>query len=106
MVTVDYLGKYAPVTMFQEGGAMPAGTPPEAGSAPEQGGAPDAMAQLQQMVAQYAQTRDPQLAVAIADALVAAMGVQGGAPQGAPAPAMNNGGSMSAPMFKKGGVLA
>ena len=100
----DYLAKYSKGTpKFQEGGAMPAGAPAE-GGAPAEQGAGDPMAQLQQMVAQYAQTRDPQLAVAIADALVAAMG--SGAPTGAPAPAMSNGGSMSAPMFKKGGVLA
>ena len=62
------------------------------------------------MIAQYAQSRDPQLAVAIADALVEMMaGQAGGAPQGgAPAPAMANGGRMAykpAPMFRKGGKL-
>ena len=98
----DYLGLYAPTSgarKFQEGGVAPG---PEAPAAPApQGGAPD----LEGMVAQYAETKDPQLAVAIADALVQMLGAQGGAP--APAPAMNKGGRMNyvAPMFKKGGKL-
>ena len=66
---------------FQVGGPMG----PEAG-APAQG--PD----LEGMLMEYAQTRDPQLAVAIADMLVEVMASQqSGAPagpEGAPAPPM------------------
>ena len=103
---MDYLNKYAvkPVTKHQEGGPVAGGAPAEA--APAAGGQEGGPAQLEQMVMEYAQSHDPQLAVAIADALVAMMG--GGAAQGAPAPAMANGGRMAstaAPMFKKGGKL-
>jgi hypothetical protein len=97
----DYLSTYAKntkVSKFQMGGEMaPTG---EAAPAPEQGGQPD----VQAMLAEYAQSRDPQLAVAICDLLVEMMA---GAQQQA-APAMRNGGRMnySAPMFRKGGRLA
>ena len=94
---MDYLGKYAKkgVTKLQEGGAMPA----DQGGAPAEGGNP-----VEQALMQYAQTRDPQLAVQICDMLLEMMG---GA-QGAPAPAMNKGGRMHhtpAPIFKSGGKL-
>lgn len=77
------------IQYFQEGG----GIPQEQMQAPQGGG--DPTAQLQQMVQQYAQTKDPQLAVAIADTLVQAMGLGGGqpAPQG------------GAPAYAKGGTL-
>jgi len=101
----DYLNKYAAKSTrkFQDGGAMPAEQAPAA----PQGGGGD----IEGMLAQYAETRDPQLAVAICDSLVEMMGAQGGgapAEGGAPAPAMANGGRMGykpAPMFKKGGKL-
>jgi hypothetical protein len=93
----NYLEKYsgAKTPKFQEGGAMPA---PEA-AAPA-GGAPD----LEGMLMQYAETRDPQMAVAVCDALLAQMG--GGAPA-EPTPEMGYGGRMdtAAPRFKKGGKL-
>ena len=101
---MDYLNKYAPksaVTKHQEGGMVaPEAAPamaPEAAPAPAGGG------DLEGMVMEYAQTRDPQLAVAIADMLVELI-----ASQGAPAPAMSKGGRMEArkaPMFSKGGKL-
>jgi hypothetical protein len=99
----DYLNKYGSkqVGKFQMGGEMA----PEAQAAPAPQGGND----LQAMLAQYAQTRDPQLAVAICDALIAELGAaQGGAPEGGqPMPAARNGGRLSyaAPMFKKGGRL-
>jgi hypothetical protein len=96
----NYLENYSRgrTPRFQDGGAMP----PEGGApAPQGGGAPD----LEGMLMQYAETRDPQLAVAICDALLAQMG--GGAPQQA-APAMSKGGRLSnmAPLFRKGGKFA
>jgi hypothetical protein len=101
----DYLNKYAKKTpMFQAGGPVeggaPAGAPAEA--APQGGGG------IEEMAAQYAQTRDPQLAVQIADAVVEMIAQsQGGAPQGGPAPAMKNGGRLDSntPMFSNGGVV-
>lgn len=96
---MDYLSKYSnKVTKFQEGGAM---APAQQGApaAPQGGG--DPAAELQGMVAQYAQSKDPQLAVAIADMLVAMMG--GGA-----VPSQRKGGRMEAkpaPVFRKGGKL-
>ena len=104
---MDYLSKYgtgASTPKFQAGGPMPAGggEAMSAEGAPAQGGGGNIEAMLQQ----YAQTRDPQLAVQIADELLAMMSGGGGG-QGAPAPAMEKGGRMnySAPMFKKGGKL-
>jgi len=96
----DYLKVYAKnnVAKFQMGGEMPA-----EGAAPAapQGGQPN----VEEMLMQYAQSRDPQLAVAICDMLVEMMAAQQG---GQPAPAMRNGGRMNyaAPMFRKGGRLA
>lgn len=90
----DWIGTYS-TKKFQEGGAMsapaaPAPTAPE-GGAPAQGGG-----DIEAMIAEYAQTRDPQLAVAICDMIVEMMAQGGGAaPAGAPA----EGG---APMGKKG----
>jgi hypothetical protein len=91
----DWIGAYSstPVRKFQEGGAMPAPAPQEAPMGPE-GGAP-AGGDLEGMLAEYAQSRDPQLAVAICDMIVELM-AQGG---GAGAPAGPEGG---APMAKKG----
>ena len=101
MSTKNYLAMYATAKtpMFQAGGAMEAGADaaPEA-AAPQ--GAPD----VEGMLKQYAQSKDPQLAVQICDTLVAMMS-QG--QEGAPAPSMANGGRMNAntPVFKKGGRL-
>jgi len=96
----NYLSEYGTkrVGKFQMGGEMA----PEAAAAPEAQGGND----LQAMLAQYAQTRDPQLAVAICDALIEQLG-QAQAPAGQPMPAAKNGGRLSyaAPMFKKGGKL-
>lgn len=93
----DYLSTYGKenVAKFQEGGAMPA-----------QGGAPQGP-DVEGMLQQYAQQPSPELAVAIADALVAMMG-GGGAPAegGQPMPAASNGMRMGgAPKFKMGGKL-
>jgi len=105
MAQKDYLKAYAnpAVRKFQTGGEMPAGQE-TAPAAPAQGGQPD----IQGMLAEYAQSRDPQLAVTICDTLVEMMAAQQGAQGGQPAPAMRNGGRMnySAPMFRKGGRLA
>jgi len=73
------------IPYFQEGGDMPQ----DPAMQQSQGGG-DPTAQLQQMVQQYAQTKDPQLAVAIADTLVQAMGLGGGE---------------AAPAYAKGGTL-
>lgn len=68
----------------------PAGPPPDAGGA---GG------ELEAMLMEYAQTRDPQLAVAICDMLVEMLAAQaggGGAPGGPPP------GAGGPPMARKG----
>ncbi len=76
-------GKEQKSQKFQAGGPMG----PEAGA----GAGPD----LEGMLMEYSQTRDPQLAVAICDMLVEKMASQqGGAPAGAEAAAP--------PMAKKG----
>ncbi len=110
----DWINQYGSAPRkFQEGGAMaPAGGAP---AGPE--GAPQGQeggADIEAMLAEYAQTRDPQLAVAICDMLVEAMmGAQGGGqPGGAPegqagppqggAPMGRNGMRMTrGPVFRK-----
>ena len=98
------------------GPPAPAGPPagPDAGpnaGAPPQGGGQDPGAQLQAAATQYAQTKDPQLAVQIADMVVQVMGLGGGGEAGAPAPggdpAMGGGAPMGGPpqMNKKGGKM-
>ena len=82
------------IKYFQEGGAM---DQQQDMQQPQGGG--DPTAQLQQMVQQYAQSKDPQLAVAIADTLVQAMGLSGGG-QSAPAPTQ-----AGQPAYAKGGSL-
>ena len=102
----DYLNKYGKkaTPMFQGGGEVPAqaGAPAPAPEAAPQGGGG-----IEEMAGQYAQTRDPQLAIQIADAVVEMIAQsQGGAPQGGvPAPAMKKGGRLDSnvPMFSKGG---
>jgi hypothetical protein len=89
----NYLEQYAakPVTKFQAGGPMPAEGAPQGGGS-----------NIEAMLQQYAQSKDPQLAVQICDAILAAMG--GGA---AAAPAMKMGGRMEVnkPIFRSGGKL-
>jgi len=83
-----YSGNSRTVKKFQAGGPM-VGPPPEQGM----GQGPD----LEGMLQEYAQTRDPQLAVAICDTLVQLMAQQGGAPE---APMGRNGMKMhKAPIF-------
>ena len=94
----DWISAYGPRTVrkFQEGGAMPA---PEAPMGPEAGAPPaGGGGDIESMLAEYAQTRDPQLAVAICDMIVEMMAQGGG--EGAPA----EGGAPpeGAPMAKKG----
>ncbi len=89
------------IQLFQEGGAMPpapGGAPAGPEGAPQGGGGGGG--DLEAMLAEYAQSRDPQLAVAICDMLVEMMmGQAGGAPEGAPAEGPAPGG---APMGRKG----
>jgi len=77
---IETYGNNRGVRKFQAGGEMapPQAAPAEAPAAG--GGAPD----LEGMLMEYAQSRDPQLAVAIADALVEMMMAQQGAQGGAP----------------------
>lgn len=86
------------IQYFQEGGTM---DQQQDMQQPQGGG--DPTAQLQQMVQQYAQTKDPQLAVAIADTLVQAMGLGGG--EGAPAQPGQAPQQAGAPAYAKGGTL-
>ena len=77
---------------FQAGGPMG----PDAGGAPAQAPAQGQGPDLEGMLSEYAQTRDPQLAVAICDTLVEMMAAQqGGAPAGGPA-------ASAPPMARKG----
>lgn len=90
------------VRKFQDGGSM-APAPGGQGGAPApegapQGGAPD----IEAMLAEYAQTRDPQLAVAICDTLVEAMMGAGGPEGGAPAPEGGAPAPGGAPMARNG----
>lgn len=96
----DWLKQYGSTTpqKFQQGGPMgaPQGAPQEgaapAGASAQEGPNIDAMLQ------EYAQSRDPQLAVAICDMIIEMMASQGGG-AGAPAPA---GG---APMARRGAKM-
>jgi hypothetical protein len=66
-------------------GPPPGGAPmgPEGG--PEAGGPPAAPGgDIEGMLMEYAQSRDPELAVAICDALVEMLAAQGGGPEGPP----------------------
>lgn len=106
---VDYLEKYGttPVRKLQQGGAAPmAPAPAQAPMAPEapaEGGGG-----VEQMLAEYAQTRDPQLAVAIADTLVEMIAQQAGAAEGGQpggeVPMARKGGK--APIFKRKKMVA
>lgn len=93
---IETYGKKPEVRKFQEGGAMPATPAAQAGQGGQEGGE----VQLDQMLAQYAQSRDPQLAVAICDALVEMMAQQGGgAPMAKCGAKMKAGGK--GPVFRK-----
>ena len=81
MAKTNWLGHYGP-RKYQAGGEMPA---PEAGMAPEGGAPAGGGGDIQAMLAEYAQTRDPQLAVAIADLLLEMLAAEAGAGGGAPA---------------------
>ena len=88
MSKVDWINAYSDnnrIQKFQAGGPMA----PEAEAAP-QGQGPD----VEGMLEEYAQTRDPQLAVAICDVLVEMIAMQQG---GAPAPE-----AAAAPMGRRG----
>ena len=68
---------------YADSGPVPMqGAPAPAG--PPMGGGADPGAQLQAAATQYAQTKDPQLAVQIADMVVQVIGLVGGAEAGAP----------------------
>lgn len=97
----DYLNAYS-TPKFQMGGEMPAEAPMEGqGPAPEAAPAQGGANELEAMLAQYAETRDPQIAVAICDILVEQL--MGGGAQ--PMPAAGMGRRMEAPMFRRGGRL-
>jgi len=100
-MSTNWLGQYGP-RKYQAGGAMPppeeAGAPAGPEAAPAGGGG-----DLQAMLMEYAESRDPQLAVAICDALVEMMAAQGGgAPAGGP-PMARKGAKLTSrgPVFKK-----
>lgn len=89
---------------YAGGGDMMAPPMPPMDSMPD-GGADSPEMQLQQMVGDYAATRDPEMALAIADMMVELMGM--GAAQAAPMteqPMMGANG-MQIPHFKKGGSI-
>ena len=96
----DYLKVYGkPVRSLQQGGVAPAAPAPQQ-AAP----APTDSSNLEGMLAEYAQTRDPQLAIAIADSLVEMVAQQGGgqqAPAGGEMPMARQGGKAKAMIFKK-----
>ena len=99
----NYLEMYAKkeTPKFQAGGAMPeGGAPAGPEGAPAGGGGQDPQAMLMQVL----ETQDPNMALEFCNMIGQQM--QGGG-EGAPAPAMENGGRMSykAPVFKKGGKL-
>ena len=81
---------------FQDGGAMPAQGAPAAPAEGQEGGQ-----QLDQMLAQYAQSRDPQLAVAICDSLVEMMAQQQGGAQMAKCGTKMKRGGKKGPIFTK-----
>lgn len=79
----NWLRAYNPgIRRYQEGGAMPP-PGPEMGPPPggPEGGAPPG-GDVEAMLMEYAQTRDPELAVAICDMLVEMLGAAGGPPPG------------------------
>ena len=80
---------------YQAGGPMG----PEEGMAPPPGAGGGGGPDLEGMLMEYAQSKDPQLAVAICDMLVEMMaGQQGGAPAGPPPGAE----AMAPPMARRG----
>jgi len=104
MSKTDWINSYGRgVRRYQAGGPMEAPMGPEAGAPAGPGaGAPD----LEGMIMEYAETRDPQLAVAIADALVEMLMAQAGGPAGpGAAPAGPPAGPEGAPMARQGGRI-
>lgn len=102
----DWIGTYStPATRkFQEGGQLAAPAAAPAGPAPQAPAAP-AGGDIEAMIAEYAQTRDPQLAVAICDLIVEMMAqgqAGGGAAPAAGAPPMARSGMKlkRGPVFK------
>lgn len=97
----DYLNLYGKkaVTKHQMGGTVDAGAQPATASAPEGG------QDIQGMLAEFAQSQDPNLAVAICNAIIESMSAQGAPEGGQPAPAAKNGMRFNIPVFKKGGKL-
>lgn len=98
------------VPIYADGGASMEDPAMAQGGAPQgapQGGG-DPAADIQGALAQYAQSRDPQLAVQICDMLVEAMGAGAGAgapagPEAGGAPMGANG--MSVPAYRNGGQI-
>ena len=101
MARTDWLGYYGP-RKYQAGGPMPAPEEAAAPAGPEAGGGGG---DIEQMLMEYAQTRDPQLAVAIADMLVEMLAQQGGGGGEAPAgpPMARRGAKLTprGPVFRK-----
>jgi hypothetical protein len=100
----DWIGTYSKpaVKKFQEGGSMTA-APAPAPAGPEAAPTAPAGGDIEGMIAEYAQTRDPQLAVAICDMIVEMMAQgQGGAAPAAGAPPMGRSGMKlkRGPIFK------
>jgi hypothetical protein len=100
MAKKDWINSRRQVKKFQQGGAMAPGDP-----AMGEAAAPAPGAEVDAMLAEYAQTRDPQLAVAICDMLVEL--VAGTQPQPAApgamegAPMARHGMKLQPPVFKK-----
>lgn len=101
----DWLKEYNKPQRFQAGGPM--GAPAEGAPAPGPEGQGGGGVDLDSMLAEYAQTRDPQLAVNICDMLVELVAQQQGGGGGAPAgpeggmPMARSGAKMNtAPVFK------
>ena len=102
MNKTDWIAEYGDkreTRKFQGGGGM-APPPGAEGGAPPEGGAqgPD----LEGMLMEYSQTRDPQLAVAICDMLVEMMAAQQGG--GAPPPEGGAAAPPAAPPMARKGV--
>jgi len=95
----NYLEKFAKknTPTFQQGGEV---------AAPAPAGQPD----MEAMLMEFAQSQDPQLAVAICNLLLEAVAQQQGgapAPAEAPAPSMRNGGRFASntPVFTSAGKM-
>lgn len=92
------------IRRYQEGGPMgpPPGGPGMGG--PEMGGAPAGPGgDIEGMLMEYAQSRDPELAIAICDALVEMLAAQGGGP-GEPPAGPEGGAPMGPPPMGRRGM--